>query len=96
MTETDPAAIASGTPYRVTHVDGAPAGALTDFLGDSSFLIHLETQHLLISGVGAVDRGGNGIRFYQKDPKHEGRDIRIWQIRALHDNQFIAEHVAAI
>ncbi|MCU1500088.1 MAG: hypothetical protein JWM47_4041 [Acidimicrobiales bacterium] len=92
----DLAAISSGTPYRVTRTDGQPAMTAADFLGNGSFLIHLNDQHARIGGVGALDAVGTGVRFYEKDFDHEGRDVRIWHIRAMPDQQIVAEHEAAI
>ena len=88
--------IASGTPYRVTHTDGQPPLAVTEFLGTHAFLIHQNRQHALVTGVGSLDAVGTGVRFYQKDPTHEGRDVRVWHLRALPDNMCVAEHQAAI
>ena len=88
--------IASGTPYLVTRTDGQPPSTVREFLGAHSFLIHQDRQHSLVTGVGSPDAIGTGVRFYQKDPTHDGRDIRIWHLRALPDNRCVAEHEAAI
>lgn len=88
--------ISSGTHYRVTRTDGELPASAADFVGEAAFLIHRADQNLLIDGVGRLDSGGTGVHFYQKDPGHEGRDVRIWHLRSLPDHQMIAEHVASI
>lgn len=88
--------ISSGTRYCVTRTDGQLPGGAADFIGDATFLIHQGEQNTQIEGVGELDPHGTGVHFYQKDPAHEGRDVRIWHIRPLPDNQLVAEHLASI
>lgn len=88
--------ISSGTHYRVTRTDGQLPDSAADFVGDNGFLIHLEDQNLQIDGVGQLDPSGTGVHFHQKDPGHDGRDVRIWHIRPLPDHQMIAEHITSI
>ncbi len=89
-----PPGIASAVPYAITRVAGRAAAGNTDFVGNVSFLIEIEGEQYQVDGVGALD--GIGVRFYQKDEDHDGRDIRIWQIRAIPGSGFMAEHAAAI
>lgn len=96
MTPTTLDGISSGTQYRVTRTDGELPLSVADFVGDAAFLIHQAGQHLHIDGVGRLDPAGTGVHFHQKDPDHDGRDVRIWHIRSLPDHQTVAEHVAAI
>jgi hypothetical protein len=96
MTSPTLEAISSGTRYRVTRTDGHLPESAADFVGDTAFLIHQADQNLHIDGVGQLDPCGTGVHFFQKDPAHEGRDVRIWHIRPLPDNQVIAKHIAAI
>ncbi len=96
MASDDFAVITSGTPYLVTRTDGRPAATTSEFLGAGAFMIHSQDQHARIGGVGALDAYGTGVRFYEKDSHHDGRDVRVWHIWALPDHQFVAEHVAAI
>lgn len=86
--------ISSGSQYRVTLVDGRHPDAVSDFVGAATLLIHHAGQHLQINGEGQLDPSGSGVHFYQKDADHESRDVRIWQIRQLGDNQMIAEHLS--
>ncbi|WP_353651315.1 hypothetical protein ABLG96_10755 [Nakamurella sp. A5-74] len=88
--------ISSGSQYRVTRVDGRLPDAVDDFVGPATLLIHHADQHLQIHGAGQLDPSGSGVHFYQKDSDHEGRDVRIWQIRQLGDHQMIAEHLSGI
>ena len=96
MTHSTLDGISSGTHYSVTRVDGRLPDSAADFLGETSFLIHQDEQHLQIDGIGQPDTHGTGVHFYQKDPGHEGRDVRIWHLRSLPDLQLIAEHIASI
>ena len=95
MTDIATDSVISGVPYAVTKPDGSPATAVLEFVGDTSFLVHQATQHSLISGTGVLDVGGAEVRFYQKDPDHEGRDVRIWRLQAA-DSEITARHDAAI
>ncbi len=86
--------IASAVSYAITGVGGQTASANADFVGDVSFLIEIHGEPCQIDGVGALD--GVGVRFYQKDEDHDGRDIRIWQICAVPGTGFMAAHAASI
>lgn len=98
MTVTDVAtlSISSGVPYGVSRPDGTVPRGVADFLGDSSFRIHQRDRHSLVTGTGALDDAGTGVRFYQKDHAHDGRDVRVWHLRPVPDGGFTAEHEAAI
>jgi hypothetical protein len=96
MTIDDEAAIASGTPYLVSRDDGLPPVSAAEFLDADAFVIDLHGHQTRIGGVGVPDETGTGVRFYQKDFEHAGRDVRVWHIRALPDRQVIAQHEAAI
>ncbi len=95
MSDTATDSVISGVPYAVTRADGTPAAAVLEFVGDTAFLVHQATQHSLVSGTGRLDVGGAEVRFYQKDPDHEGRDVRIWRLQAT-DTGVTARHDAAI
>ncbi len=88
--------VVSGVPYAVTRADGSPALALAEFVGDTAFRVHQAAQHSLISGSGMLTPGGDVVRFYQKDPGHEGRDIRVWRLQAIPGRGVTAQHDAAI
>jgi hypothetical protein len=89
-----PPGIASAVPYTITGVGGRPASCNADFVGEVSFLIDIEGEPCQIDGVGSQD--GVGVRFYQKDPDHDGRDVRVWRICRVPGAGFVAEHAAAI
>ncbi len=89
-----PPGIASAVPYAITHVHGRAATGNADFVGTVNFQIEIDGEPYQVHGVGALD--GFGVRFYQKDQEHDGRDIRIWQICAIAGKGFMAEHAASI
>lgn len=95
MTDTATDSVISGVPYAVTRADGSPARTPAEFVGDTAFLVHQATQHSLICGTGVLDVAGDAVRFYQKDPDHEGRDVRIWRL-VSEDSGVCARHDAAI
>lgn len=94
MTPTLLQGISSGTHYRVTRADGGLPESVADFVGAAHFLIHQAEQNLRIEGVGHLDPRGAGVHFHEKDPDHEGRDVRVWHIRVLPDDRMIAEHIS--
>lgn len=96
MTDSATDSVVSGVPYAVTRADGSPARTPAEFVGESAFLVHQASRHSLVSGVGVSAPGGDDVRFYQKDPQHEGRDVRIWLLRAEPGRGVIARHDAAI
>jgi hypothetical protein len=89
-----PESIVSGPPYRVIQVAGHTPLSIDEFIGDTSFVIERGDETHTIAGVGAgtVD----GVRFYQKDIDHHGKDIRVWHIAEITSARFFAEHTAAI
>jgi hypothetical protein len=91
MSFTTPIAVPSGMPIRVLEVDGHQPNELQDFVGDVSFVVALD-QAVLVHGAGRVD--GQTVRFHEKDVDHSGKDIRVWEVRAGDDGQFVAEHAA--
>lgn len=91
MSFTTPGAVPSGMAVRVITVDGHPPDDLRDFVGDASFVVDLDPL-LLVQGTGRVD--GTTVRFHEKDVDHSGKDIRVWQVRASGNGEFLAEHAA--
>lgn len=84
-------------PYRVTPVGDRELNDVSEFVGDRSFLVHQHNHPpVVVVGTGVLDAAGTGVRFYQKDDGHEGRDVRVWHIHATADHQFSAQHEAAI
>jgi hypothetical protein len=96
MTDLATDSVISGVPYAVTRSDGSPAAGVADFVGDTDFLVHQAQQHSLVSGTGVLDDSGTAVRFYQKDPLHDGRDVRIWCVQDSDDTGVTARHDAAI
>lgn len=96
MTELAIDSVVSGVPYAVTRSDGSPAATVAEFTGATAFLVHQAAQHSLICGTGVLDVAGTSVRFYQKDPQHDGRDVRIWRLQASEDAGVTARHDAAI
>ncbi len=92
-TANDP--VVSGVPYPVTRLDGTPARTVAEFVGDTTFLVHEAARQREVSGTGVLDVAATSVRFYQKDPQHEFRDVRVWRLEAG-DGGFVARHDAAI
>jgi hypothetical protein len=85
--------VESGCSYHVTEVDGHRPEALSDFTDDTRLtLVKGGMSHRLI-GDGATTDGG--VRFHQKDPGPDDRDVRVWVITDRGDGTFLAEPVAA-
>lgn len=89
-------AIVSGRNYLVVEVAGQPANnaRIIDFLGEVSFVAESNGQRHRVSGIGA--HGLTGVRFYEKDDRHHGKDVRIWQIDSQPGGRFAACHTPAI
>jgi hypothetical protein len=85
--------VASAVPYAIVEVGGRLNYVAADLLGEVSFVIEVDGEACHIDGNGTRD--GGEVVFYQKDNDHEGRDVRVWQIR---DSLVgcTAEHVAAM
>ena len=91
MSFTTPIAVPSGMSARVLEVDGHEPNKLQDFACDVSFVVGLDPP-VLVHGTGRID--GQIVRFHEKDVEHTGKDIRVWEVRAGDDGQFVAEHAA--
>lgn len=96
MTQFATDAVVSGVPYAVTRADGSPAVTAVEFVGDTTFRVHQAARHSLVSGVGVPSATGGDVRFYEKDPTHEGRDVRVWRIQVRPGAGVTAQHDAAI
>ena len=93
MTFTPDDPVESGRSYQVTEVDGHRPEALSDFAGETRLtLVKGSVSHRLI-GDGATTPGG--VRFYQKDPGPDDRDVRVWVVTDCGDGTFLAEPMAA-
>ena len=85
--------VESGCNYQVTEVDGHRPEALSDFAGDTRLtLVKGGVSHRVIGDGAATDAG---VRFHQKDPGPDDRDVRVWVITDRGDGIFLAEPVAA-
>ncbi len=91
--------VASGQQYPVTDINGRPPRALEDFSGENlsgdvclTVIRNEKAVHLLGAGC-PVD--GSAVRFHQKDPGPDGKDIRVWTISEGADGTFLAVPFAA-
>jgi len=85
--------VESGCSYHVAEVDGHRPKSLSDFAGGTRLtLVKGGVSHRLV-GDGATTDGG--VRFHQKDPGPDDRDVRVWVITDGGDGTFVAEPVAA-
>jgi hypothetical protein len=92
MTFSAPDPVSSGRPYRISASAAGPP-SLKHFIGNGSFTLDKDGVESVVSGSGAAD--GTGVRFYEKDVEHGGKDVRAWQITQDPDGQFVATPVAA-
>jgi hypothetical protein len=93
MTFTADEPVASGQSYPITEVDGRPPGSFDDFAGDISITVSRGNYNVRL--VGEAARTAAGVRFHQKDPGPDDRDIRVWTITERGDGAFLAEPFAA-
>lgn len=85
-------AIASGLPYHVLSVAGAPPATLDQFVGELGFIVDKGSVESAICGVGT--RNADGVRFQEKDGP-DGKDVRVWQIRQVAAGRVTAESLSA-
>ena len=99
MTFTADEPVESGRSYHVTEVDGRRPESLSDFAGETRLtLIKGGMTHRIVGDGAATGDGattGGGVRFHQKDPGPDDRDVRVWVITDRGDRTFDAEPVAA-
>jgi hypothetical protein len=88
-----PTPIASGKPYHVVDVDDRAPEGLDNFVGDRQFVISTGGDATWrVHGVGRLD--GDAVRFIEKDAAAT-KDVRVWRVRRVDDEGFVAEHSAA-
>ena len=73
----------SGACYTVVDVDGHPPAALADFARDAAMTLLMNGQTRRVIGSGAHRSGS--VRFHQKDPGPDGKDVRVWTITVRGD-----------
>jgi hypothetical protein len=91
MTFAAPDSIASGFPYAVVEIRGAKPSALDQFEGEAEFVLQGAGSRRVVNGSGKLR--GDWIHFQEKDVSHDGKDVRVWQIK-MHGSEFVAEHLA--
>jgi hypothetical protein len=80
--------VASGRPYHVMACRGRVPTALTDFEGETDFILSTATGTTVVRGAGAAH--GDWVRFHEKDVAHDGKDVRVWHIIQEADGGFTA------
>ena len=79
-----------GSATRSWRSAGTAREALADFAGDSVMTLLRNGQTRRVVGAGAETAGS--VRFHQKDPGPDGKDVRVWAITVRGD-LFLAEPV---
>ena len=85
--------VGSGQSYLITEVNGRPPGGLNDFIGDIELTAVKDGQRLKLVGAAAETHGV--VRFNQKDPGPDDRDIRVWTIVDQGTGAFLGQPFAA-
>ena len=83
--------VISGECYTVVEVGGHRPEALADFAGDSVMTLLRNGQTRRVVGAGTETAGS--VRFHQKDPGPDGKDVRVWTITVRGGDLFLAEPV---
>ena len=86
MTVEEP--VGSGQSYPVTAVGGHSPAALTDFVGTTEITLVKDGQVRRLIGGGA--RVSTIVRFHQKDPGPDAKDVRVWTISDEGAGNFVA------
>ncbi len=84
--------VSSGLAYVVVSVGGAEPQQLEQFVGDATFAISRGSTESLVAGRGSLV--GDGVRFQEKDQRHDGKDVRVWQISSDPGGGFTAATVS--
>ena len=92
MTFVAPDPVASGRPYSIVRGAADPSNDLGRFVGEASFTIDRDGVETMVRGTGALDE--TGVRFYEKDLEHSGKDVRAWHITEGPAGHFVATPVA--
>ncbi len=86
--------VGSGQQYPVTDVDGRSPLSLESFAGDVCLTLIRNGSAVQMLGSGCAV-AGDGVRFHQKDPGPDGKDIRVWTITAGAGGTFLAAPFSA-
>lgn len=86
-------AVGSGQLYPVTDVDGRTPRSLADFRGAVCVTLIRNGEAVQMLGEGCEAQ--TGVRFHQKDPTRDGKDVRVWAITEALDGSFVASPAAA-
>ncbi|WP_447154152.1 hypothetical protein [Nakamurella sp. GG22] len=85
--------VGSGQLYPVTDVDGRAPRSLADFRGEVCVTLIRNGDAVQMLGSGC--EAPTGVRFHQKDPGRDGKDVRVWTITEVLDGSFVASPEAA-
>ncbi|GAB3254338.1 hypothetical protein [Kineosporia babensis] len=86
-----PAPIVSGRAYRILGVAGNPVQDLNDLVGSiAEFTIDHGTGYV-VHGCSRWDHAT--VKFYEKDNRGTGKDLRVWRVTQAGPETFTAEHV---
>lgn len=88
---TTPALVVSGVDYTVVSVAGRPPAALSDFVGETTFVAEGRTGQHPVAGAGAEHEGI--VRFHEKTADGAGKDVRVWTVSTGPDGDFLASTV---
>ena len=85
--------VVSGQSYSVMEVDGHRPTGLADFVGTTAITLFRDGHSHRLIGDGAATSGT--IRFHQKDPGPDDKDVRVWTITDHGAGTFLAEPAAS-
>jgi hypothetical protein len=97
MTFSAPRPVVSGKPYQVRQVLGHEPRDLSDFAGQTTFDLHVDSevdsegQDYTVMGIGV--RIDDAVEVFEKDEQGHGKDFRVWTVRHTGSStSFTAEH----
>ena len=94
MTFSSPRPVVSGKPYAVLRVHDHAPRELSDFVGQTAFVVDLDGEDYVVWGTGV--RAESAVRVFEKDGQGYGKDIRVWSVRQdSTGGSFTAEHSAS-
>lgn len=81
--------VASGRQYPITDLDGRPPRTLAEFTGDVCLTLIHNQDAVQMLGAGCPVTG-SAVRFHQKHPRRNDKDVRVWTITQSADGTFFA------